>query len=215
MRKKTALVAVIAIAGLAFYINARLRQGGEVAEPHQTRSLTPKEIHEGLRSDDVNARLAAVEQLDRLPEETRKQALLEALVADASPTRLTAVVALEKRFPTDPDVVGALLETARNDLDTDVCEAAIRTLAASGDPRVLELALETVSSSETALSVRLQAAETLDRLTGRRTAGGLSGKLEEAEFAADDLAVAWDEWWREHGAKLTWDAETETFVEKE
>jgi HEAT repeat protein len=216
MKKKWgALVVLAAILAGGALLWSRYRQGSDVAGEYAMRSFTPAEVREALRSEDISTRLDAVAQLEKLEPRALKAALLEALAASYAPTRLTAVTALARRFPSDPDVVTRLLVTAKEDLDTDVQAAAFAALEKSGDPRVLALACEVLVSTDAGLSLKLQAAETLDRLTGRQTAGPLATAVEDAEVAADEIGMGWEEWIGTNQGGLTWDPEKGRFTPEE
>ena len=214
-KKWGALVLIAGLGAGSVFMWSKYRHGADVAGEYAVESFTPAEVREALRSEDLRTRLDAVAQLEKLDSTTRKAALLEALAASHAPTRLTALTALSEGFPSDPEVVARLLGTAKEDLDRDVQEAAFSALEKSGDPRVLALACEVVASVEAGLSLKLQAAETLDRLTGRQTAGALATAVEDAEVAADELGMGWEAWIGEHRGGLVWDPEKGLFVPEE
>jgi HEAT repeat protein len=213
VKKWIALIVLLALGGGGFYVWRTFRQGARLSAPDEVKDLTGDEVRSGLSSPDPKARLDALAQIEKLPEPERKAALIAALGAPYAPTRLTAVTALAKTFPTDPVVVEGLLAVAKEDLDSDVREAAFAALAPSGDVRVLDLSLSVLTSSEEPIPVRLGAARTLDRLTGRDTASRLRDLLDQAESEADDLMMDWDDWLSEHREGLRWNAETGRFTE--
>jgi len=215
MKKWFVLLFVALLGGGGYYVWSGLEKGAEVAGDYEVESLTPEGVRQGLRSSDLKTRLDAVAQLEKLDPPARQAALLEALEAPVAPARLTAVTELAKGFASEADVVARLLSVAKEDPDDDVREAAFSALEKSGDPRVLTLACEVLTATETGLSLKLQAASTLDRLTGRQTAADLEGKLEEAEMAADEIGMSWDEWIGAHRDGLVWDPENGRFVPKE
>jgi len=215
VKKWIALALVVAIGASAWYFRGKFLEGAQVAYPDQVRDLDDSEIRDGLRSADPKTRLDALAQIEKLTPAERKAALLDALDAPYAPTRLAALTALAAGFGADGAVVDRFLAVAREDQDADVREAAIRSLDRSGDPRVLGLALAVLEGGEEPLSVRLGAARTLDRLTGRETARALSERLDQAEAAADDLLMDWDDWYSERKDRLAWDPERKRFVERE
>jgi HEAT repeat protein len=214
MKKALLLVVLLAVGAGGGYVYRGLQQGKDVAGEYRRREMSGEEVREGIRSADLMTRLDAVEQLEKLPATERKAALLDALGSSFAEVRLTAVTALARGFPTDGEVVDRLLETAGGDLDPDVRMEAHRALGASGDVRSLRLAVETVASADATLGERLAAAEALDRVTGRSTAGDFASRMTGAEEAADDLGMAWEEWLDEHGEDLSWDEGTKRFVER-
>lgn len=215
MKKWIALVLVVALGASAWYFRGKFLEGAQVADPDQVRDLDDNEIRSGVRSADPKTRLDALGQIEKLAPKERKAALLDALGAPYAPTRLAALTALSRGFATDDEVVARFLAVAKEDQDADVRAAAIRSLDRSGDPRVLGLAISVLESSEEPLAVRLGAARTLDRLTGRETAKDLADRLDAAEEAADDLLMDWDDWYSERKAGLVWDPEQGRFVSKE
>ncbi len=215
MKKWFVLLLVALLGGGGYYVWSGLEKGAEVAGDYKVESLTPDGVRLGRRSDDLKTRLDAVAQLEKLEPAARLTALIEALDAPSAPARLTAVTEIAKAFASESDAVARLLSVAKEDPDDDVREAAFSALEKSGDPRVLTLACEVLTSTDAGLSLKLQAASTLDRLTGRETSADLEGKLEEAEMAADEIGMAWDEWIGANRAGLRWDAEKGRFVPKE
>jgi HEAT repeat protein len=215
MKKLIAILVLAALAGGGYLIHTKIRSAGKVADEYRAKDYLPGEIAEALRGDDPAARADAAEQIAKMDPAERETVLLAMTRDERSHVRLLAVSQLARLHGTDPDVVGRLLETARDDLDGDVKQAAFAALGKSGDARALKLAVEVLSDTDAALPVKLEAASMLDLLTGRDTKGDLSDALDEAVDAADDLGMAWDEWLQTHGEKLIWAADQSRFTEKE
>jgi HEAT repeat protein len=205
------MVLLVALLVGGAFLYGRFQQAGEEGLTDQVEDLSDDDIRTGLLSSNLKQRIDAFEQIGKLAEGEQKRALLDALDAPYAPTRLMAVAALGKSFPTDEAVVAAVIGLAKDDPDMDVRSAAFEALLGSGDAQVLGLAVEVLNSTDAGLAAKLSAVETLDALTGRTTAGMLSDPLESAEGAADDLGMDWDDWLEENGAKLKWNAEAKKF----
>ena len=212
MKKWIILLLVFVVGGGGIWVYRNIRAAGEEADrAYEVEEMTDADISSGLKSQDLRKRLDAVAQLSKLTPAQRKAALLDALEAAAAPARLTAVTALGDGFGTDGDVVAALLTVAKTDPDTDVKEAAFSVLTKSGDPRVLSVAAEVLIATDASLAMKVSAAKTLDRLTGRETAAALETAFDSAEEAADDIGMDWDDWIGENADGLKWNAESGRF----
>jgi HEAT repeat protein len=206
------LVVLALLAGTALFLYTQYRDMASMKEFEGPGELTDRGIREGIRSEDPTLRLAAAEQIGKLPEDQRRAALLDALAADYAPTRLTALTVIGKGGPPGDEISAALFEMAREDPDPDVRDAAFRALGTSGDVRVLDLSLAILESLDAPLALKLRAARTLDRLTGRESAGALAGAVDEATLAADELSMEWDDWLGGNRERLRWDPEGKRFV---
>ena len=110
-------------------------------------------------------------------------------------------------------VVAVLGEEAALDVDVDVRSAALGALAESGRPEALT-AISSALTDDPSLVVRREAAVLLDRLTGQDLGAGFAGRVDEASDAADDAAMAYDDWLATNRAKLQWDAGSRRFTMK-
>ena len=205
MKRWIILVVLAVLFGTAVFLYLSYRNAASMKEFEGPGELSDKGIRDGIRSEDPALRIAAAEQIGKLTGEQRAAALLDALAADYAPTRLTALTVISKGGPPGEAIVVALFDMAREDPDPDVRDAAFRALGTSGDPRVLDLSLAVLESMDAPLALKLRAAKTLDRLTGRTTATDLEAKIAEATDATDELMMDWDEWLGEHRDGLTWD----------
>jgi HEAT repeats len=212
VKKWVFLGVVLVLGGGFFYARSVYLEAGNLAEDDGMREMDAAAIRDGLLSDDPRLRMDALAQIEKLPPEERAQALLAGLDSGYAPTRLTVVTALAADFATEPDVVAAMMDLARDDPDPDVRDAAFNTLTASGDTAILELAVEVLSSTDASLDVKARIAALLDRLTGRAMGEELSGHITEAQDAADDLSMEWDDWLSEHREGLRWDAAAGRFT---
>jgi len=211
VKKWIALVVLLVLAGAGVYVYLGIRNAGDDAGEYEMEEMTETGIAAGLRSPDLQKRLDAVAQLDKLSDAQKKAAFLDALSSSHPAARLTALTELKKGLGADAEVVTAVLALAKDDPDPDVAEVAFGLLAVSGDARVLSVAAELLLSTDAPLAVKLKAARTLDTLTGRVTATAFSEVFGTAEEAADDLAMEWDDWIGEHAGALRWNAEVGRF----
>jgi hypothetical protein len=74
------------------------------------------------------------------------------------------------------------------------------------------LAVDVLSDADATLKVKVRAAALLDRLTDRETSAGLASSYSNAEEAADDLSMEWDDWLGENLKRLTWDSQAGRFT---
>jgi len=186
----------------------------EIAREYETKTYVPAELEKALKSEDPARRADAAEQILAMKPAQRKAVLLELTRNPRVEVRLMAVGLLGRHHATDPDVVKAMGEEAALDVDIDVRSAALSALAASGRSEALTAILAALTN-DPSLVVRREAGVILDRLTGLKLATEFAGRLEEAEDAADDAAMSYDDWLESNREKLAWDAENRRFVLRE
>jgi hypothetical protein len=211
VKKWILLVVLLVLAGVGIYVYVTIQAAGDDAAEYEMETMTADGVADGLKSPDLQKRLDAVAQLDKLSVEQKKAAFLDALGSAHAAARLTALTELRKGLAKDPEVVTAVLDLAKGDPDPDVADAAFSLLSVSGDPRILSVAAELLLSTDAPLAVKLKAAKTLDRLTGRETATDFSTAFDTAEEAADDLGMDWDDWITENAATLKWNPDAGRF----
>jgi len=183
----------------------------DIARDYETKTYVPEELGAALSADDPARRADAAEQILAMKPEHRKKVLTE-LIHDPKPeVRLMAVGLLGKHHAADAGVVAVLGEEAALDVDVDVRSAALGALAESGRPEAL-MAISSALTDDPSLVVRREAAVLLDRLTGQDLGAGFAGRVEEASDAADDAAMAYDDWLSTNRAKLEWDAGSRRFT---
>ena len=212
MKKWIFIGVVLVLGGGFFYVRSQIRGAGRLADENVMEELTEAGIREGLSSDDPKLRMDALAQIEKLSEAERRSALLAALGSARAPTRLTAVIALGKDVTGNAAVIEGLTDVAKDDLDTDVRAAAFDALANSGDTAILQLAVNVLSDADAALGIKVRAAALLDRLTGRSDSTALAASYSDAEEAADDLSMEWDDWLEENLERLTWDSRSGRFT---
>jgi HEAT repeat protein len=183
----------------------------EVARDYESRDYLPQELEEALRSDDLARRADAAGQVEAMEPGRRRQILLALTEDDRAHVRLMAVSLLARHHAGDAETVARMAEVLSLDPDIDVRSAAIGALAASGDVSALK-SLVGALTDDPSLEVKRQAATTLDRLTGEGFGAEFAAEFDEAETAADDTMMAYDDWLAGRAADLGWDAKEKRFV---
>lgn len=165
----------------------------EVAEEYQTKTYVPEQLQAALASEDPSARADAASQVEAMPVGQRKAVLLE-LTLDKRPTvRMLAVGLIGKSLAGDNQAVARLAEMLSTDPDPDVRSAVVGALGSTRSDTALNALLEALGN-DTSLSVRRDAALALDRLTGQSFGAEMAAQVDEAQDAADDAMMNYEDW---------------------
>ena len=165
----------------------------EVAEEYQAKTYLPEELQAALASDDPTRRADAAAQVVAMPPGQRKAALLD-LSRDERPTvRMLAVGLIGKHLSGDDQAVARLADLLSLDPDQDVRTACVSALGGTRSGTALQALLGALGN-DTSLTVRRSAAVALDRLTGQTFGAEMARKIDDAEEAADDAMMNYEEW---------------------
>jgi HEAT repeat protein len=165
----------------------------EVAEDYQAKTYVPEELQAALASNDPTMRADAADQVMAMPTGQRKAVLLE-LTRDERPTvRMTAVSLVGKTLSGDQQAVARLAELLSLDGDQDVRMVCVDALGTTRNGDALRALLDALSN-DSSLGVRRAAAVSLDRLTGQRFGQEMAARYDDAEAAADDAMMNYEEW---------------------
>ena len=173
----------------------------EVAEDYKAKSYVPEEMAAALGGEDPARRADAAKQVEEMAPSDRLAALLELSRDDRAPVRLLAVGLIGRYHAGDAAAVASLGDVLSLDPDMDVRSAAVGALARSTTRESVE-ALLSALTDDTALNVRRAAAAALDRLSGRDYGAEVAAGFDEAEMAADEAGMAYEEWFDANGASL-------------
>ena len=169
----------------------------EVAEDYEEQVFLPAELSAALASDDPTARADAATQVEALPAAERLATLSSLAVHDNAAVRLMAIGLLGKLHAGDPTITMRLAEVIGMDADIDVRMATVPVLAKSGEAGLAVL-VEALSD-DPSLFVRREIAVALDRVTGNTFGAAFAEKVGEAEDAADDAMMDYDDWLESQG----------------
>ena len=165
----------------------------EVAKEYQAKTYLPEELQAALSSDDPSVRADAAAQVEAMSLGQRKAVLLE-LTRDKRPmVRMLAVGLIGKHLSGDNQAVSRLADLLSLDPDQDVRVAAVSALGGTRSGAALNALLDALSNG-TSLIVRRSAALALDRLTGQSFGADMAAKVEDAEDAADDAMMNYEDW---------------------
>ena len=202
MRPLIVLTALLAVAACAT---------PEVAEDYEAKTYLPDELKAALASDDPSQRADAAGQVERMAPERRQAVLTELSRDERASVRLLAVNLLGKLHGEEEATVARLAEVLAFDVDVDVRSAAVTALASSGSVEGLK-ALVQALADDPSLAVKRSVGTVLDRLTGEKLGSELSDRVDEAEAAADDAMIAYDDWLQANLETIRWDPEVSRFV---
>ncbi len=165
----------------------------EVAEDYQAKTYVPEELQAALASDDPSSRADAAAQVAAMPTGQRKAVLLDLSRNERPTVRLLSVGLIGKHLSGDNQAVARLADLLSLDPDQDVRAACVGALGGTRSGTALKALLGALEN-DTSLSVRRAAAIALDRLTGQTFGAEMAAKVDDAEEAADDAMMNYEEW---------------------
>ena len=165
----------------------------EVAEDYQARTYVPEELQAALASDEPSSRADAAAQVAAMPTGQRKAVLLDLSRNERPTVRLLSVGLIGKHLSGDNQAVARLADMLSLDPDQDVRAACVDALGGTRSGAALKALLGALEN-DTSLTVRRAAAVALDRLTGQTFGADMAAKVDDAEEAADDALMNYEEW---------------------
>lgn len=195
-------VLAVAVVGVAAW---RLLAGDSAEETQLTTAADPNEAV--AEFNPANNPRAAVAQIHAAalddPDGLRDVGLEHAHSSDAE-VRWAALYALSLVVEPGDEESAEALRVALQSADLDERLAAAGGLVASGERSALPVLIELLGSGETTSYVRIPAWRVARGLLLTSTSEDFGLRAADSAAAAASTAPAWESWWRDAGANLTW-----------